>query len=192
MPNSLSISRIIFLPVLAVFTVLGWSWAFFISYIILGSTDFFDGKLARYLKQTSEFGKTIDSIADLFFYLGTLVFVYFWFPHIVAGNRYILAAFFMVFFASFVISWVKLGKPIMMHTNLLRLNAVMVYFLVIISFVSSITDIGQELVPVYLGKLIIAAYVLGFLEEILIFIMFGEVDRDTRYIWDLFGTNKDQ
>ena len=45
-----------------------------ISYIIIGLTDYFDGKIARRLNQTTDPGKTLDSVADLFFYVSSAFF----------------------------------------------------------------------------------------------------------------------
>ena len=190
-PNSLSFARIVFLPLLFLLTYLKMDFTFLIVYILLGSTDYFDGKIARRLNQCSEFGKTIDSVADLFFYLGTLALVYFWFPYIVHGNTTMLIIFFVFFISSFAVSWIKLGKPILMHTNLLRLNAVLVYFLVIVSFAVIFLGIGEETIPVYFGTVILAIYVLAFAEEILIFLIYGDVDRDTRFIWELMETRNE-
>jgi len=186
-PNTLSFSRILFLPLLALLTYLKWDFTFLALYIVVGSTDYFDGKLARRWNITSEFGKTIDSVADIVFYLGTLAFVYFWFPHIVAGNTVMLAIFFVFFLSSFAVSWIRIGKPILMHTNLLRLNAVLVFFLVIVSFLVTYLGIGEKAIPVYFGTVILAIYILAFSEEMLIFLIYGDVDRDTRFIWDLWG-----
>jgi len=190
-PNSLSFSRVLFIPLLFLLTYLKWDFSFLVLYVLIGSTDYFDGKIARRLKQTSEFGKTIDSVADLFFYLGTLAFVYFWFPEIVSGNTVMLIVFFVFFLSSFAVSWIKLGKPILMHTNLLRLNAVLVFFLVIASFLVKFFHFGERAIPVYFATVILAIYVLAFTEEIFIFLLYGDVDRDTRFIWDLWDEKKD-
>ena len=186
-PNSLSFSRIFLLPVLAILTYLEWDFTFLALYIVVGATDYFDGKIARRWNITSDSGKPIHSVADLFFYLGTLAFIYLWFPYIVSGNRVILMVFFVFFLSSFAVSWIKIGKPILMHTNLLRLNAVLVYFLVIVSFLVTYLGIGERTIPVYFGTVILAIYILAFAEEILIFLIYGEVDRDTRFIWELWN-----
>ncbi len=189
-PNLLSASRIFFLPILFILTFLRYDFSFLALYIVVGSTDYFDGMVARKLDQTSGFGKTIDSVADLFFYLGTLAFIYLWFPDIVEALASMLVVFFVFFFSSFVVSWIKIGKPILMHTSLLRLNAVLVYFLVILSFLVYGLGLGEKAYPVYFGTVILAIYILAFSEEILIFLFYGDVDRDTRFIWELWDTNE--
>ena len=181
-PNTLSVSRIVLLPLLYALLALGLRFPFMIAYAVIGATDAFDGIVARRLKQTSELGKTLDSVADLFYYLSSLVFIYFWFPYIVNENVILLVGFFVVFLLSFIVSWVKIGKPILMHTQLLRLNAVLVYFLVVFAF------IVEDIYAIYFASIILFIYFVAFTEEIAIFLFYGDVDRDTKFIWNLFGT----
>lgn len=170
LPNALSVSRAVLLPLLYYFVLRDMPTAFLISYIIVGSTDFFDGYLARRLNITSELGKTLDSIADIFFYVSTAWFIRRLFPHYLAPNNNLMIAFFAIFFLSFAVSWVRCGKPIMMHTFLLKLNGVMVYLLVILSFYLDTT---------WFIAFIFLIYLVGFTEEIIIFLKYGEVDPDT-------------
>ena len=176
LPNALSISRAVLLPLLYYFVLSDMPTAFLISYIILGSTDYFDGFFARRLNLTSELGKTLDSVADIFFYVSTAWFIHRLFPHYLGPNNNLMIAFFSIFFLSFVVSWVRCGKPIMMHTFLLKLNGVMVYLLVIASF---FVDTSGFI------ALIFVIYLLGFTEEIIIFLKYGEVDPDTPSLWSL-------
>jgi phosphatidylglycerophosphate synthase len=181
LPNVLSLSRALLLPLLYYFVLRDMPTAFLISYIIVGSTDFFDGYLARKLNMTSELGKALDSIADVFFYVSTAWFVHRLFPHYLGPNNNLMIAFFAIFFLSFAVSWVRCGKPIMMHTFLLKLNGVMVYLLVIASFFVDTTGFIA---------LIFAIYLLGFTEEIVIFLKYGEVDPDTPTLWHLMKTDR--
>ncbi len=188
-PNTLSVSRIFLLPILILLLAFDLRFEFTIAYILIGSTDYFDGKIARRFNMRSEIGKTLDSVADLVFYLGSLGFIYVLYPEIVFNNLVMLYIFFAIFLSSFIVSWVRIGKPILMHTSLLRLNAVLVYLLVIISFFTY--DIGNwTLVPDVFAKLILVIYYVAFTEEILIFILFKDFDRDTEWIGELFKKRK--
>jgi hypothetical protein len=72
-----------------------------------------------------------------------------------------------------------------MHTSLLRLNAVLVYFLVIVSFFTY--EVGDwTIVPDLFAKLILVIYYVAFTEEILIFILFKDFDRDAKWIGELW------
>ena len=67
-PNILTLLRIAIIPIILVLLINGTSqtetlWAF-ILFLISALTDFFDGWLARKLKQESDFGRLFDPIAD--------------------------------------------------------------------------------------------------------------------------------
>jgi len=175
-PNTLSLSRIVLLPFLYFLLFADLKVTMLISYVIIGSTDYFDGKIARRLNQTTDLGKTLDSVADLFFYLSSAFFIYYLFPDVIDANFTLLMIFFGVLILSFVISFVKCNKPLLMHTDLLRLSAAMVYFLFIFSFFCDNT---------YFSTIVIVLYMIAFLEEISIFIIYGEIDPDTRSIFTL-------
>lgn len=177
-PNALSISRLIFLPLLYIFIIKEMNILFLTGYIILGSTDYFDGLIARRFNQKTEIGKTLDSLSDIFFYVSTAWFIYRLYPAYLEPNNILLVMFFAIFFASFVISAVKLHKPVMMHTFLLKLNGVLVYFLVIGSFFFDTTIFISGILTIYL---------VGFAEEIMIFMKYGDVDPDTLSYFFLAG-----
>lgn len=175
-PNALSISRIVFLPFLILLLMMEEKTIFLFLYVVIGSTDMFDGMIARKFNLKSEIGKTLDSVADLVFYLGSLFFIFILFEHVVYENTIFLLVFFIFFSMSFLISILRFGKPILMHTQLLRLNAVLVYLLVIFSFVFDTT---------YMGTLILLIYYVAFTEEIVIFLKYDDFDRDARSIFHI-------
>ena len=180
-PNALSLSRLIFLPLLYLFILADHLTAFLIGYILIGATDFFDGLIARRFNMTSEIGKALDSIADLFFYISSAWFLYYLYPQYLAPNSVLLIMFFSLFFLSFVVSSVLLPKPVMMHTFLLRLNGVLVYLTVIFSQFTNTTLLIAAILVIYL---------VGFSEEIAIFIRYGDVDADTPSIMTLMRRNE--
>jgi hypothetical protein len=110
------------------------------------------------------------------FYLGSLYFIFILFDHVVYSNTLFLVIFFIFFSMSFIVSTVRFGKPILMHTQLLRLNAVLVYLLVIFSFVFDTT---------FMGTMILFIYYVAFTEEIVIFLKYDEFDRDAKSIFHL-------
>lgn len=67
LPNILTFSRIALIPFMALFMYIPYDWAGWLAlsfYIIICVTDFFDGFLARRLKQVSALGTFLDPIAD--------------------------------------------------------------------------------------------------------------------------------
>ncbi len=69
----------------------------------------------------------------------------------------------------------------MMHTFILRWNAVLVFMAVVGSFWFDTT---------LFVRMVILIYIVGFTEEILIFILFGNVDPDTKSILHLLQDKK--
>jgi phosphatidylglycerophosphate synthase len=173
-PNGLSLSRIVLLPILYVLVLQDMTLEFTIAYALLGSTDWLDGLAARGLNQRTKFGKALDSIADLPFYISSAYFLNRLYPEYIEPNYNPLIVFFTLLGLSFVVSAVKCGKPIMMHTFLLKLNGVLVYFCVVGSFFFDTTR---------LITVILVIYFIGFTEEIFIFLKHGEVDPDSPSIF---------
>ena len=76
LPNILSISRIVLIPLFIYFLSNKSPRYWFGALIVFGIaslTDLFDGWTARKLKQESEFGEFIDPIADKFLVISSLV-----------------------------------------------------------------------------------------------------------------------
>jgi phosphatidylglycerophosphate synthase len=175
-PNFLSLSRALFLPILYVLIHWNMPVAFLIGYIILGATDFFDGIIARKFNQKSDIGKVLDSVADVCFYLSTAWFIHALYPEYIAANNMLLKVFFAAFFLSLAASVIFCKKPILMHTYILKLNAVLVYLLMIFSYFFDTT--------IMLGAILVL-YIIGFAEEIYIFARHGEVDPDSPFFWKI-------
>lgn len=176
-PNILSSLRVILLPILYVFALIGMRLEFLIGYIIIGSTDALDGFLARLLNQVTKLGKFLDTVADILFYFSTLFFIFYFYPDRIAPNTWLLIVFMCFYLGAFIVSIAKTGKPMQIHTTHLRVNATLVYFLVILSYFFDTT---------YVVTAILISFIIGYIEEIAIFIKFGAVDQDTKsYRWML-------
>lgn len=180
-PNILSASRIILLPVLIYLVLVDARLVFLWLYLIVGATDAFDGIIARKFNQVSEFGKTIDSVADLLFYIATAWFLYHLYPAYILANLTLLFSFFGLLGFSFILSAILIKAPVMMHTNMLRWAAVLVYMLVINSYFLDTT---------LFVRFILIFYLIGFTEEIFIFILYPDFDRDAKSIWHLYQDKK--
>src|SRR4030042_4808449 len=120
-PNPLSASRIVFLPLLYVFAVSRMEIPCVIAYALIGATDCLDGIAARRLNQRSAFGKTLDSIADLPFFISSAFFMAWLHMQYLKPNMLLLYIMFGSLGLSFVVSAIRCGKPILMHTFLLKL-----------------------------------------------------------------------
>lgn len=181
--NLLSISRFVFLPVPIVFAVLDMRVGFLISYILVGATDFFDGIVARRFNMTSELGKKLDSFSDLFFYLASAWFLYRLHTEVVTSmpNLALILSFLALLVISFLVSGIRCKKPVLMHTIILKLNAVILYLVVIFAEFFDVT-----LLVTFLAIL----YLIGIIEEMAIFITFGDIDPDSKSFFHLAAQRK--
>ena len=76
LPNILTFLRILVIPVIvATFSFPGafWAWLGCALFVLAAVTDYFDGYLARQLKQTSSLGRVLDPIADKLLVASTLL-----------------------------------------------------------------------------------------------------------------------
>lgn len=84
-PNSLTLGRIVMIPVFMLFFLLPFHWAPPAAAVIFGLaglTDWLDGYLARRLEQYSEFGAFLDPVADKLMVVAALVLLVQWDSHV--------------------------------------------------------------------------------------------------------------
>jgi len=72
-PNLICFGRVLGSIVLIAIAYAGWPYWFVGLYAVLSLSDWVDGKLARWLKQRSDFGARLDSFADSVLYAALLV-----------------------------------------------------------------------------------------------------------------------
>ena len=180
-PNLLSASRIVLLPGLFLLLHFNQHQLFLIAYILIGSTDFFDGIVARKLNQVSHYGKELDSLADLLFYVSSAYFLTDLQPGAITANKLYLIIFFSLLGFSFLLSAYLFKRPVMMHTFILRWNAVLVFLIIVCSFFFDVT---------LMTRAALLIYIVGFTEEIMIFLLYGNVDPDTKSILHLYAARQ--
>lgn len=176
LPTVLSLSRIFLLPFLVWLVHSPWPVGFLLLYLLVGSTDFFDGLLARRLNQVTPAGKEFDAVADVFFYLASAYFLHVLYPQIISDNTVYFYIFFVLLFFSLAAPVIMFRKLVIMHTLLLKLGAVLVYLLVIVSFIFETT---------IFTRLLLILYSVAFIEEIIIYLLYGDVNPDTPSLFSL-------
>ena len=76
LPNILTLLRMVMIPAVILFFVIGHPyWALFF-FLLAGLTDFLDGYLARRFHQITDFGKVMDPLADKLMLITTLICLY--------------------------------------------------------------------------------------------------------------------
>lgn len=181
-PNALSLARIVFLPLLYVLVIYDLRTAFLIAYLLIGATDAFDGFIARKFNLVTNLGKDLDAVADLMLYISTAAFIYMLYPAYIEPHLTLFYFLMGVIVLSLIVSLIFAKKPIVMHTHILRLCAVMVYSLMFFSYFWNTN--------LYLATIMVF-YVVGFTEAIFMFIFYGNVDPDTKTIFHLMRKTRD-
>lgn len=175
-PNALSVMRLIGVPFLFLLILFENTALFLGSFIFLGLTDFFDGYLARKWNQVTQLGSMLDSIADIAYYLAAAYFLIILFPTYLEPNLPFFYILLVLFVLSVIVSKLKLGKVLILHTHLSRLSGVLVFFAFLASFSMDTT---------LMIRVIIILYTVAFIETTVIILKYGLVDPDTRSIFQL-------
>lgn len=175
-PNLLSLCRIIFIPLLLYFVLNNMKLAFLIAYILVNMTDYFDGKIARKYNQCTEIGKVLDSYCDLTLNLFTAYFIYKLYPEQIIPILPLLYVLIAMVVLSLIVSYIKIGKPVMLHTWMLKLPSALLFVHVVLSFFYS--------TPITLAAVIIV-YMIGFIESMIIFVKYGDVNPDSKSIFHI-------
>jgi CDP-diacylglycerol--glycerol-3-phosphate 3-phosphatidyltransferase len=175
-PFYVTISRLVFLPLLFWLMFAGHLWWFLGAYIVVGFTDWLDGYLARKLNQVTPGGHLLDTVADLPFYISSAYFLNYLFPVVIANNLLAVRAFFTILGFVILVSFLKFRSLHLLHTTLLRLNGVLVYLVVIASFFFDTT---------WFVRIILWLYFVALAEELAIFFIYGQVNPDTPSIFHI-------
>ncbi len=173
LPNMLSLSRILFLPLLYTLFFLEHVAAFLMLYAVIGVTDMLDGLIARKMGLISRTGQFLDSLADICFNLSTAFFLVRRIPRISQEYIHLLTVLVLLGIVYLAITLVKFRRVHFIHTNLFRTAGVCIYVCFIISFFIE---------PIFFSRLVMLLLILSFVESILICLIYGEVDPDIRYI----------
>jgi phosphatidylglycerophosphate synthase len=175
-PNTLSATRLLGVPVLYVLVdrePVAW---FVALYAVLGLTDYLDGRLARAWNQTSAFGSMLDSVADAAYYISTAYFAVRLFPaYVMPSIPYVVAC--LALYAVLIgVSRLRAGRILLPHTHLSRIAGVLVVLTVFASFVVNTTWVFRG---------VIALYALAIVEQIAMVGRYGDIPLDTRSILSL-------
>lgn len=180
-PNMLTMARIASLPVLYVLFFLDYFVVFAILYCISGLTDLLDGYLARKLNQVTKSGQLLDSIADILFNLSTGFFLFYRLHELRALYRIQLIVMVLLGLVYLVVSLVRCSHLHFMHTTLFRLAGVSVYLCFVVSFF---------VMPIVMTHITIALLSIAFIESIIIYFVFGEVDADMRTFAEIYRNKR--
>ena len=126
LPNMLTCLRMVGAASLLFFALS--SSAFYAVYAISGITDMLDGFLARAMKQESEFGSRLDSVADLLFYS---VMIFKVFPFLLEQMPmwlwYLVGAIVLIRAGSYFVAFCKYHRFASLHTYMNKLTGLLIF-----------------------------------------------------------------
>jgi phosphatidylglycerophosphate synthase len=114
-PNLLSISRLVMIPILYYLSLKQNALLFGILYFLTGATDALDGFLARLLKQETRLGVVFDEIGDYSYYLFSVVFMYLWNKQLVLENLVIVGILLFYFISQSIAIFLISGRFHSLH-----------------------------------------------------------------------------
>ncbi|MGA1376018.1 MAG: CDP-alcohol phosphatidyltransferase family protein [Steroidobacteraceae bacterium] len=173
-PNALSFFRLFGSPLLLPLSQAANQTWLVVWFILLGASDALDGALARRWNQTSDFGSKLDAIADLVFYPCSAIVLAVLFPAYLIPNLPYVYVTLTTLAGVLLISRIRCGRIIMLHTHISRYSGVFLFAVMLASFFIDTT---------LLIRMVALAYSIGFIEASLIFLLRGPVSPDTRSLF---------
>lgn len=131
LPNVITLSRLILIPVLWILAVLEFRISFAILLGIAGITDWLDGLVARALKQTSEFGHWFDSFVDTILAVSLLFWLWFLMPDFLRVHLMSIGLVFGLLLLSLILGFIKYGALVDYHLYSNKISAVLLFVFVV-------------------------------------------------------------
>ncbi|MDX1333534.1 MAG: CDP-alcohol phosphatidyltransferase family protein [Robiginitalea sp.] len=170
-----SFYRILAIPLLMAFLLIGdrdlFTWFLLVSY----STDAIDGFLARHFKLSSARGAQLDSLGDQLTLIAGLLGLWTFERVFILENLVLISIAFLPYILQMIIAFIKYGKATAFHTYLAKTSAILqaVFILWTLFF-------G----PVYwLFYVMIAVGILETIEEITLIFMYDQWVKDVKGIY---------
>ena len=168
-PNVLSASRLMLLPVLWLFALQGRPTALGIGLIIAGTTDVLDGFLARKVDAVSSAGAALDSLADNLLFLSVAAWLVLLRPDVVAYFGVWFAAIVTLHMAYLVVGMVRFRRFGNLHLYSAKVAAVAGFAFVVVCFL-------DPAMPVALGILAFSLTTVAVVEALVCHLILQDVD----------------
>jgi phosphatidylglycerophosphate synthase len=168
-PNILSASRLLMIPVLWILALQGYALAVAFGIILAALTDTLDGVLARRLGQVSEFGSQLDSLADNLLKPSVLAWLLILLPELLANHPIELLVAAVAYAATITIGWLKFKRFGNLHLYSGKVGSIVQYLFIFHALVFP----GYDLLLFYLA---VGMFIFTNLEAILIMLTRSQVD----------------
>jgi CDP-diacylglycerol--glycerol-3-phosphate 3-phosphatidyltransferase len=174
-PNTLSLARLLAVPVLAAFAALGRETAFTWVLIPALLSDIVDGLVARLYGLESRLGAMLDSVADTLLMFVSLYGLWTFFPEVVKGHAWLVGTAVGLWLLEDALALVRYGRLSSFHTVLSKIVANLLGF-----FIGWLFLFGFEPWMLYLAM---GASIVASLEEIALVARLPRWRADVRGLW---------
>lgn len=171
-PNIISFLRI--LLSLLLLLVIDSKLLFVCVVLVIGITDVADGYIARKYNLVTKTGAQLDSVADLLFFMIIFIVLVLRYNWVVLDNSGLLSIVVAVKAISAILSKIKQGKIIFIHTIANKLTVLLIFFsIMILPF-----EVNKALV-----KWVFIVAILAAIEELGLIIKYKEINPDQKSIF---------
>jgi phosphatidylglycerophosphate synthase len=130
-PNTLTMARVVCVPVLWLLAIARANLPFVILLALAGLSDVFDGYFARRLRQQSGFGAWFDSFADNIVSASIPFWLFFLLPDFVLANLVVLVAIIVLFVISIMLGIWRYGRIVSYHLYSNKIANLVLYLFVL-------------------------------------------------------------
>ncbi|MBU0758495.1 MAG: CDP-alcohol phosphatidyltransferase family protein [Nanoarchaeota archaeon] len=180
-PNIITLSRLLLLPVFIILFIKGYSTIATIVLAYCMVTDFFDGYFARKLKISSKFGANLDAYADSILNVSIIVVGIFYYGEAVRSNIPYLLAFVILYVAGKLLHLIVHKRIYFIHLYSGKIANSLFHFFVLSTFIFGYENIfSKTLMHILFG---VSFFLL--IEEPMVVLMHktGRIDLDTKSIF---------
>jgi len=181
-PNSITITRIILIPVMWFYALRGNVFAVGALLGAAGLTDFLDGLFARKLKQETKLGAKLDSIADNLILVSVIIWIFMLAPEIFFENRIFLSS-------AILLEIIALGYPLITRKRVVEFHMLSNKADAFLGFVFFTHAFIFSYNRIFLFILIIVS-IISSLEKIIALKLNMQIDEHTKTIFPLEKFNK--
>jgi cardiolipin synthase len=135
-PNLITVSRLILLPILWACAFLGHADCVGIGLLIAGVTDTLDGVIARRMKLTSDLGSKLDTVADQLVLLSCAGWIYLLLPEIFTENKVLSLIALAAYLLTVLVGLVKFRRAANLHLYLSRAASLALYIFIVHAFIA--------------------------------------------------------
>lgn len=140
-PNTLSIIRLLLVPVLWVLALLDMPRYVGAGLLLAGLSDALDGFIARRWRTASAYGSRLDSIADVSVIVSTVFWIALLMPGIILDHKMLVTVWVLLEASAILVGWIKFRRIANLHLYSSKAAGVIAYAFVIVAFIFGYNEV---------------------------------------------------